>query len=149
MNGALTIGTLDGANVEIREEVGDENIFIFGLKAHEVEAQRASYDPRHFYRTNPALARVVDSLASNVFCPQTPGHFKPIHACLMDHGDEYFHLADFASYIEGQAKVSALYADQKAWTRMSMLNTARIGKFSSDRTIREYASDIWKIRSAA
>jgi starch phosphorylase len=147
LNGALTIGTLDGANVEILEEVGADNIFIFGLTADQVTRQRPTYDPHAFYLGDPELRRVVDSLAGDDFCPGNPGHFRVLHEQLMVHGDEYFHLADFRSYVEAQARASALYRDQVAWARASLLNTARVGKFSSDRTIREYAAEIWNIRS--
>jgi starch phosphorylase len=147
LNGALTIGTLDGANVEILEEVGDDNIFIFGLTADEVTRQRPTYNPRAYYNADAALRRVVDSLAGDAFCPGSPGHFKVLHDQLMEHGDEYFHLADFKSYVEAQARASMVYRDRATWARKSLLNTARVGKFSSDRTIREYAAEIWGIRS--
>ncbi|HVZ81846.1 MAG TPA: glycogen/starch/alpha-glucan phosphorylase [bacterium] len=143
LNGALTIGTLDGANIEIEEEVGKDNIFIFGLTAQEVEdVQRKGYKPREFYDRSPELKGVLDLTASGFFSPDNPGLFKPLVESLLSH-DEYMLLADFDAYVECQERVSELYRDQAAWTRMSILNVARMGKFSSDRTIREYAEEIW------
>lgn len=147
LNGALTIGTLDGANVEIREEVGEENIFIFGLTAEEVEAtHREGYDPNHFADADPALRRVLDMIGSGFFCPDEPERFHPITDALLHHGDTYRLLADFGPYVEAQAAVARLYTDRDAWARMSILNVARMGKFSSDRTIRQYAKEIWKTK---
>jgi starch phosphorylase len=144
LNGALTIGTLDGANVEILEEVGKENIFIFGLKADEVVQQRASgYDPRKIYEENSGLKRVIDMIDADFFSPQDPGLFKPIVQSLVDQGDYYLVFADFAAYAKAQKEVARAYQDQDRWTRMSILNTANMGKFSSDRAVREYANDIW------
>lgn len=149
LNGALTIGTLDGANVEILEEVGAENIFIFGLRADEVEEMRRmnSYSPWHYYTSHHSLRRVMDALNSDLFCPNEPGLFKWIFQKVVDQGDYYFHLADLPSYLERQGEVAALYTRPDDWWRKAILNVARIGKFSSDRTIREYAREIWKIRS--
>ena len=125
LNGALTIGTLDGANVEIMEEVGEENIFIFGLKAHEVDRMRwEGYNPRHFYENDPELKRVLDMIASGYFAPETPGLFYPIIDALLNLGDYYLLLADYRDYIETQAQVDTLYRDQREWTRRSILNTA-------------------------
>jgi len=148
MNGALTIGTLDGANIEIMEEVGEENIFIFGLKAGEVQAMResGSYVPRDHYNSNPYLRRVIDSLGDNRFCEKEPGLFTGIQQSLLEN-DVYFHLADLPSYIETQERVAQEYRNPTGWTRKAILNVARIGKFSSDRTVREYASEIWNIES--
>ncbi|CAM2008061.1 glycogen/starch/alpha-glucan phosphorylase [Acanthopleuribacter pedis] len=148
MNGALTIGTLDGANIEIREEVGKDNIIIFGLRAEQIENHRAnqSYDPWDTYRRDVRVRRVVDTFNTDLFCPQEPGLFRWIFQTLLDQGDEYFHLADLPSYIEAQEKASRLFADQDTWARKAVLNVARIGKFSSDRTIRQYADEIWNIR---
>jgi starch phosphorylase len=148
MNGALTIGTLDGANVEIREEVGDENIYIFGLTAEEIESMREmrTYNPRESYERNPAIRRVLDALQSNLFCPEAPGLFTWIFDSLVGH-DEYFHLADLPSYIDTQELVSREFLQPEMWARKAILNVARIGKFSSDRTILEYAQDIWDIES--
>jgi starch phosphorylase len=149
MKGALTIGTLDGANIEIMEEVGKENIFIFGLKAEEIQAMRdqGSYKPWDYYHRNPSVRRLMDSFNSNLFCPQEPGLFSWIYQGILDHGDEYFHLADLPSYIEAQEKAGAEFKKPAVWARKAILNVARIGKFSSDRTIREYAREIWNIES--
>ncbi|MFH1279910.1 MAG: glycogen/starch/alpha-glucan phosphorylase [Candidatus Eisenbacteria bacterium] len=148
LNGALTIGTLDGANVEIQDEVGAENIFVFGLKAAEVEEMRRmnTYSPWHYYTSHHSLRRVMDALNSDLFCPNEPGLFKWIFQKVVDQGDYYFHLADLPSYIERQKEVAVAYSRPDEWWRKSILNVARIGKFSSDRTIREYAREIWKIK---
>ncbi len=144
LNGTLTIGTLDGANVEIMEEVGAENIFIFGLRTEEVEATwRDGYDPWFFYNSDEELRRVLDMISSGFFSPDDPGRFQPITAALLDHGDTYRLLSDFRSYVDTQEAVSRLYQDPEQWTRKSILNVAHMGKFSSDRTIREYAKEIW------
>lgn len=145
LNGALTIGTLDGANIEIREEVGTENIFIFGLKAEEIEEMRLhqSYSPWHWYQ-RPEVKRVVDTLNSSRFCKTEPGLFEWLYESLISQ-DTYFLLADFPSYIEAQQAVSENYQQPQYWSRKAILNVARVGKFSSDRTITEYARDIWNI----
>jgi starch phosphorylase len=146
LNGALTIGTLDGANIEIREEVGAENFFLFGLTAQEVMEQRArGYDPMAYYRENAELREVIDLISSGFFSPLDPGQFQPIVDSLL-HRDEYMLLADFAAYAEAQRRVDEAFLDQDRWSRMAVLNIARMGKFSSDRTIREYARDIWGIK---
>jgi len=146
LNGALTIGTLDGANIEIREEVGDENIFIFGLTLEEVEALRArGYNPHDYYNRDEELRAVVDWIGSNFFAPQEDRAFAPLHNSLLDGGDPFMVLADFRSYCDCQARVDAAYGNKTAWARTAILNTARVGKFSSDRTIREYARDIWDL----
>ncbi len=146
LNGALTIGTLDGANVEIREEVGDENVFIFGLKVDEVEELRGNgYDPHAYYNADDDLRNAVDWLTSDYFCPDEHQAFLPLRQNLLDQGDPFLVLADYAAYREAQARVDAAYRDRENWLKMSILNTARMGKFSSDRTIREYANDIWKL----
>jgi len=145
LNGALTIGTMDGANVEIREEVGEDNIFIFGLTAAEVAARRSHYDPWEPYRANPELTRAVDMVGSGVFSPSEPGLFRPIVDSLLSGGDRYFLLADYASYIACQEQVARTYLDRAEWTKRSILNVARMGKFSSDRTIRQYAEEIWGV----
>lgn len=149
MNGALTIGTLDGANIEILEEVGAENIYIFGHTAEQIREMRreGSYDPRALYETNPFIRRVMDTFRSDLFCPHEPGLFQWIFDNLVYHGDYYFHLADLPSYLETQEQVAQEYCQPEVWTRKAILNVARIGKFSSDRTVREYARDIWGIRS--
>jgi starch phosphorylase len=147
LNGALTIGTLDGANVEIREEVGAENFFLFGLTVEEVQAlRRRGYQPEEWYRDDPAIRAVLDALAGDVFSPGEPGLFRPIVDSLLGGGDPYLCLADFAAYLACQDQVSQAWLDQEHWTRMAILNTARSGKFSSDRTIREYAEEIWKVK---
>jgi starch phosphorylase len=149
LNGALTMGTLDGANIEILEEVGEENIFIFGLQAHDIQTMRAqgSYRPREHYERNPTLKRVMDALASDLFCREDPDLFRWIYHALVEEGDEYFHLADLPSYIEAQERAGTEFNNANVWARKAILNVARIGKFSSDRTIREYARDIWSLES--
>jgi glycogen phosphorylase len=144
MNGAVTIGTLDGANIEIREEVGEENFFLFGLTTPEVEKRKQEgYNPRAIYEANPMLRQVLDSLMSGEFSHGDRGLFEPLVSSLVN-SDEYMLLADYQSYVDCQDRVSAAYKDQEAWTRMSILNVARIGKFSSDRSIRDYSAEIWK-----
>src|SRR5579885_2014336 len=146
MNGALTVGTLDGANIEIREAVGPENIFIFGLTAEGIEELRASatYAPRKYYESDERLRRVFDALSSDRFCPREPGLFRAIPDRLLVH-DPYFIVADFASYIEKQKEVAREYLDRATWVRKAILNVARMGFFSSDRTVLEYARDVWKL----
>jgi starch phosphorylase len=149
LNGALTIGTMDGANVEIREEVGPENIYIFGLTVDDIRQMRSAYDPRDYYAQNDDIKRVVDAIDGDMFCPGESGLFAAIRHNLLDHGDYYFHLADFAAYLNSQQLVSEDYLEPAGWVRKSILNVARMGKFSSDRTINEYARDIWHITRAA
>ncbi len=147
LNGALTIGTLDGANIEIMEEVGKENIFIFGMDAEEVTAlKNSSYDPLQYYNGNAELRRVIDQIRDGYFSTDNPSLFKPIVDSLLYH-DTYMLLADYASYVACQDKVSEAYRDRKRWLEMSILNTARMGKFSSDRTIQEYSDDIWGVKA--
>jgi starch phosphorylase len=147
LNGALTIGTLDGANVEMKEEVGDENIFIFGLTAEEVTRLRYSgYNPREYFHRNIELRKVIEMIESGFFSPEQPDLFSPIVKSLLDYGDQYMLLADFDSYIKKQEEVSRAYCDQETWITMAILNVARMGKFSSDRTIKEYADGIWGIK---
>jgi starch phosphorylase len=147
MNGALTIGTLDGANVEIREEVGADNFFLFGLTAEQVAARKTQgYRPREYYEANPHLHEVLDQLSAGVFSGGDTNLFKPLVDSLLDH-DPYMLLADYQAYVDCQDRVDAAYRDARQWTRMSILNVARIGKFSSDRAIREYCEDIWRVRS--
>jgi starch phosphorylase len=147
MNGALTIGTLDGANIEIREEVGAENFFLFGLSAPEVYALKAQgYRPMDYYNANQGLRDVIDLIRSGFFSRGDTELFRPLMDGLL-YQDPYLLLADFQSYIDCQNKVSDAYGDSDRWTRMSILNTARSGKFSSDRTIREYCADIWRAKS--
>lgn len=146
MNGALTIGTLDGANIEIRDAVGAENFFLFGLTAQEVYALRGQgYSPLDYYKQNAELRAVIESLASGFFSPHNRDLFRPIVDALM-YKDEYLLLADYQSYIECQEKVAQAYRNPEQWTRMSILNVARTGQFSSDRTIREYCQDIWNVQ---
>jgi len=147
MNGAVTIGTLDGANVEIREEVGADNFFLFGLTVEQVAALRKrGYQPWEVYRSDRRLKAVLDAIASGVFSPGEPGLFRPIVDSLLNGGDPYLVLADFASYCAAQEEVERAYRDPERWTRMAIVNVARSGKFSSDRTIREYANEIWGIK---
>jgi starch phosphorylase len=144
MNGAVTIGTLDGANIEIREEVGAENFYLFGLTAPEVESRkREGYNPRAIFEANHMLHEVLDSLSNGDFSRGDKALFEPLVNSLLT-TDEYMLLADYQAYVDCQDQVSAAYNDQEAWTRMSILNVARIGKFSSDRAIRDYCADIWK-----
>jgi starch phosphorylase len=145
LNGALTIGTLDGANVEIREEVGAENFFLFGLTTPEVAQLKArGYRPREYYDTNETLRQVIDFIGSGQLGRGDAELFRPIIENLLG-DDPYMLMADYQSYIDAQDRVSALWRDQRAWTRMSILNSARMGKFSSDRSIRDYCRDIWNI----
>ena len=149
LNGALTIGTLDGANIEIAEEVGDENIFIFGLKTEEVAALIADgYRPETFLEANPALLRVVETIEGGHFSHGDKEIFRPIVAKLLSAHDEYVHIADLQSYIDTQKRIDGEYGDRAGWRRKSLLNIARVGKFSSDRAIEEYARDIWHIKPA-
>ncbi len=144
MNGALTIGTLDGANVEIREEVGPENFFLFGLTAEQVQETRArGYNPSALYASSPRLREVVELIRGGHFSPDEPDLFRPLLDALMSY-DDYMLFADFQSYIDCQEEVGRAYRDTEHWTRMSILNTARMGKFSSDRAVKEYCRDIWK-----
>jgi glycogen phosphorylase len=145
LNGALTIGTLDGANIEILEEVGQDNIYIFGHTADDIAELRrqGSYHPWEYYQNYPDLRRVLEALRDGRFSQGDLGLFSWIFASLVDHGDHYFHLADFPSYREAQARAGREYQDQALWTSKAILNVARMGKFSSDRTIKEYAREIW------
>jgi len=146
MNGALTIGTLDGANVEIRQEVGPENFFLFGLTAEQVlELKNKGYNPRHYYESNPYLRQALDEIAAGTFSNGNGELFRPIIDSLLT-SDEYMLLADYQPYIDSQELVSQAFVDQEHWTRMSILNAARMGKFSSDRSIREYCEKIWGVQ---
>ncbi|HYK66076.1 MAG TPA: glycogen/starch/alpha-glucan phosphorylase [Patescibacteria group bacterium] len=146
MNGALTVGTLDGANIEIREAVGAENIFIFGLTAEQIEefTSKGTYRPREYYESDARLKRVLDELASDRFCPGEPGLFRWVRDALVNR-DDYFLMADFAAYIDVQSRVSTEYQNREAWTRKAILNLARIGIFSSDRAVTEYSREIWHL----
>jgi starch phosphorylase len=148
LNGALTMGTLDGANIEIMEQVGEENIFIFGLTAPQVADLRAhGYAPRQLYESNPMLREVLDAIRDGAFSPDEPGRYQQIYDLLVNFGDHYLLLADFASYVEKQDEVDALYRQRDEWTRRSILNVAGMGTFSSDRTIAEYAQDVWQVKT--
>jgi starch phosphorylase len=143
MNGALTIGTLDGANVEIREAVGDDNFFLFGLTTPQVtDLQRTGYRPRAVYEANERLREVIDLVATGFFSPEDPALFKPLTDHLLDH-DTYMILEDFDAYVACQQRVSEAFLDKRAWHAMAVRNIAKMGMFSSDRTIREYATEIW------
>ncbi len=148
LNGALTIGTLDGANVEIREEVGAENFFLFGMTVEQVkQLRKKGYNPWDYYKSNKELKGVLDAIGGGVFSPGEPRLFQPIVESLLNGGDQYLLLADFASYLDVQQQVGRLYReDQEQWARMAILNVARMGKFSSDRSIQEYADEIWNVK---
>ena len=147
LNGALTIGTLDGANIEIKEEVGDDHIFIFGKTVDEVqELRRTGYNPWTYYEADEMLRTVIDWVSSNFFTPNEPGVLHPLRTSLLDNGDPFLVLADYAEYVEAQDRVDAAYRDAAGWARSAILNTARVDKFSSDRTISEYANEIWNLK---
>jgi starch phosphorylase len=145
LNGALTIGTLDGANVEIKERVGDDNIFIFGLTADEVQARRhEGLNTREIVAASPVLQQVLEQVASGVFSPDQPDLYRELVDSLLAH-DHFLVLSDFEAYVAKQAEVAARWRDKTAWRRSAMLNIANVGWFSSDRAIREYAEDIWNV----
>ncbi len=143
MNGALTVGTRDGATIEMAQEAGEQNFFLFGLTAEQVASNRSWYNPRWHYENEPETRAALDMINNNYFSPKEPGIFAPIWERLITAGDFYMHLADLTAYTKTQAEVSALYADQAAWARKAIVNVACSGKFSSDRTIAEYAAHIW------
>jgi starch phosphorylase len=146
LNGAVTIGTLDGANIEIRDEVGADNFFLFGLTAAEVQQRKAAgYRPRDHYESDPRLKEAIDQIGSGFFSPEQPELFQPLVNNLLG-SDPFMLLADYAAYVDCQERVNQAYRDQEGWTRMSILNTARIGYFSSDRAIREYCERIWRVK---
>jgi starch phosphorylase len=147
MNGALTIGTRDGATIEMAEEAGEENLFLFGLTVEQVESSRSWYSPYWHYENEPETRAALDLIFSDHFSPNEPGVFSPLRDTLLTQGDHYMHLADLTSYCQAHEELSALYADPEAWARMAILNITSSGKFSSDRTIAEYASEIWKVKS--
>jgi len=152
LNGTPTIGTLDGANVEIIEEAGSENNFIFGAKVEEIEAIKDTYDPMNLYLTDPRLKRIVDTLIDGTFSDEGTGMFQELYGAILKGAswhrpDHYFVLHDFRSYVETQHQVATAYKDQKAWAKKCWLNMVNAGKFSSDRTIKQYATDIWQIKS--
>ncbi|HOR59281.1 MAG TPA: glycogen/starch/alpha-glucan phosphorylase [Candidatus Cloacimonadota bacterium] len=147
LNGALTLGTLDGANIEMVEEIGAENTFIFGMDAAQVaELRQRGYQPLDYYHGDEELRAAIDAISGNLFSPREPGIFEPIVNSLLRDGDPYCILADFRSYLDASCRIDALYQDRDAWARKAILNIARVGKFSSDRAIREYAVDIWDIK---
>jgi starch phosphorylase len=148
LNGALTIGTLDGANIEIREEVGEENIFIFGMTAEEAEYEKKckSRKPWQIYENNADVREVIDAIGGGVFSNGNKELFQPLVDDLLSENDQYLLMLDLESYLQCQRLVEEVYADEETWTRRSILNVARMGKFSSDRTIKEYAEEIWGVR---
>jgi starch phosphorylase len=146
MNGALTIGTRDGATIEMAEEAGEENFFLFGLTAQQVVESRGWYSPHWHYENEPETRAALDLIRSDFFSRHEPGVFAPILDTLLAHGDHYMHLADLRSYLETDRRLCELYADTDAWARKAILNVAGSGRFSSDRTIAEYATDIWNAR---
>ena len=140
MNGALTIGTRDGATIEMAAEAGEENFFLFGLTAEQVIGSRGWYNPRWHYEHDPETRQALDLIFSDYFSRYEPGVFEPLRDMLLTHGDHYMHLADLNSYLTADGQLSALYADSDEWARKAILNVAGSGKFSSDRTIAEYAN---------
>jgi starch phosphorylase len=145
MNGALTVGTRDGATIEMAEEAGEDHFFLFGLTAEQVAGSRGWYDPRWHYDHEPQTRAALDRIFSGHFSPAEPGVFEPIRETLLARGDHYMHLADLTSYCEAHEKLGALYGDPQAWAREAILNVAASGRFSSDRTIAEYATEIWNV----
>jgi starch phosphorylase len=146
MNGALTIGTRDGATIEMAAEAGEENFFLFGLTAEEVIGSGGWYNPQWHYQHDPETRQALDLIFSDYFSCHEPGVFEPLRDMLLTHGDHYMHLADLKSYLEADGQLSALYADPNQWARKAILNVAGSGKFSSDRTIAEYAAEIWHVQ---
>ena len=148
MNGALTLGTLDGANIEIREEVGAENFYLFGLTSEEVNERHknGTHKPWDYYNSDLRIKRVMDALTSSLFCDDEPGLFTPIFQNIM-FNDFYLTLADFDSYLKTQEQIQKDYSNKMEWARKALLNVACSGKFSSDRTIKEYTDDIWHVKS--
>ncbi len=148
LNGALTIGTLDGANIEIAEEVGDDNIFIFGMTVEEVETlKKQGYNPHDYYYRDAEIKAILDWLETDYFTPGKPGALVSIKQSLLDEGDAYMVLADFRAYSDAQAQVDAAYRDKERWAKMAIINTAKMGKFTSDRSIQDYVDKIWKLRA--
>jgi len=148
LNGALTIGTLDGANIEIMEEVGEENIFIFGLSEAEItELRRCGYAPQEYYKNDMELQQALDQIRDGFFCPNSPNQFAPLFHSLINEGDYYCCIADYRAYIDCQERMAQVYKNSHQWHRMALLNVVRMGKFSSDNVIRNYAEDIWKVAS--
>jgi starch phosphorylase len=146
MNGALTVGTRDGATIEMAKEAGEDNFFLFGLTAEQVAGSRGWYNPHWHYENEPETRAALNLIFSDHFSRNEPGVFAPIRDALLTHGDYYMHLADLTSYIQAQERLGELYRDPRAWARKAILNVAGSGKFSSDRTIAEYASGIWGVK---
>jgi starch phosphorylase len=144
MNGALTVGTLDGATIEMAEEAGKENLFLFGLTVEQVQNSQSWYNPHWHYDNEPETRAALDLIFSDYFSRNEPGAFAPIHDTLLTNGDHYMHLADLPSYVQAQDRLGDLYANHAGWAGKAILNIASSGKFSSDRTIHEYATEIWK-----
>ena len=146
MNGALTLGTRDGATIEMAEEAGEENFFLFGLSAEEVADSRAWYSPYWHYENEPETRKALGLIFSDHFSPNEPGVFEPLRGALLTYGDQFMHLADLTSYLRADAALCALYGRPDDWALKAILNIAGSGKFSSDRTISEYAEQIWHVR---
>jgi starch phosphorylase len=146
MNGALTIGTRDGATIEMAEEAGEDNFFLFGLTADQVASSRGWYRPEWHYDNEPETRAALDLIFSDHFSRNEPGVFEPLRDVLLTRGDHYMHLADMKSYLEADRRLVGLYADPDGWARKGILNVASSGKFSSDRSIAEYAADIWNAK---
>ena len=146
LNGALTVGTWDGANIEIAQHVGEKNIFIFGYRTEELaELRRKGYNPLTYVNKSKDLQKVLEAIRNNTFDPSQPDLFKDLYNDLTEHGDHYFYLADFEAYVKCQAKVAELYANESAWAEKAILNVARMGWFSSDRSIQDYCDSIWHL----
>jgi starch phosphorylase len=148
MNGALTIGTRDGATIEMAQEAGEENFFLFGLTAQQVADSAGWYDPRWHYAHEAETREAIDLIASGCFCPGERGIFEPVRRTLLDYGDRYRHLADLRDYSRAHQDLDACWRDQECWSRRALINVACSGRFSSDRTIREYAEHIWGMRTS-
>jgi starch phosphorylase len=146
MNGALTIGTRDGATIEMVQEAGEDNFFLFGLSARQVAESASWYSPRWHYDNEPETRAALDLIASDYFSRYEPAAFSAIHETLLERGDHYMHLADLRSYLEADGKLCSLYAERETWGAKAILNIAGSGKFSSDRTISQYAAEIWNAK---
>jgi glycogen phosphorylase len=146
MNGALTVGTRDGATIEMAEEAGAENFFLFGLSAQQVNDSRGWYNPYWHYENDPETRAALDLISGDYFSQNEKGIFAPLHDTLLKHGDHYLHLADLRSYLEADAALCSLYADGDGWARKAIVNVAGSGRFSSDRTIAQYAAEIWNAK---
>jgi glycogen phosphorylase len=146
MNGALTVGTRDGATIEMAEEAGEENFFLFGLTAQQVAESRSWYSPRWHYENDRETRAALDLISSDYFSRYEPGIFSPIYDALLTHGDHYMHLADLKSYLDADERLCQLHTDRDGWARRAILNIAGSGKFSSDRTIAQYAAEIWNAK---